>query len=205
MLSLRLVSVPFWVYLHSVGASVTTGRRRVIRALTETTQSTALQRNSYTRLSTGISKLIVFLELEFHLVYSGLTFRGMAKMFAGLSYRRLEEMKTVVHGLVLPHELPENRRLAKERRKCMKRLRKQVNIGDLEKSLHNVICTSVVMFPEDIPRSLAAHVPVDRGFWKDSPMHFILPRLFHTRRLAFRCAAGICPHVADYGAAAQAC
>lgn len=33
----------------------------------------------------------------------------------------------MVHGLVLPHELPENQLLAKERRKCMKRLRKQVS------------------------------------------------------------------------------
>ncbi|CDJ34954.1 LOW QUALITY PROTEIN: adenylate cyclase, putative [Eimeria mitis] len=51
---------------------------------------------------------------------------GLTKELIHPSFHwRLEEMKTVVHGLVLPHELPENQRLAKERRKCMKQLRKQ--------------------------------------------------------------------------------
>lgn len=66
----------------------------------------------------GVQKFFVESSLLFdrgRLEYSGLPSR-----------RRLEEMKPVVHGLVLPHELPENQRLAKERRKCIKRLRKQV-------------------------------------------------------------------------------
>lgn len=40
--------------------------------------------------------------------------------------RHLEEMKPVVDGLVLPHELEENRRLARERRKNLKRLKQVV-------------------------------------------------------------------------------
>ncbi|KAL8452190.1 hypothetical protein Emed_001497 [Eimeria media] len=51
---------------------------------------------------------------------------GLTKELIHPSFHwRLEEMKPVVHGLVLPRELPENQRLAKERRKCIKRLRKQ--------------------------------------------------------------------------------
>ncbi|CDJ50309.1 adenylate cyclase, putative [Eimeria brunetti] len=51
---------------------------------------------------------------------------GLTKELIHPSFHwRLAEMKTVVHGLVLPHELPENQRLAKERRKYLKRLRKQ--------------------------------------------------------------------------------
>ncbi|XP_026192791.1 uncharacterized protein LOC34622195 [Cyclospora cayetanensis] len=51
---------------------------------------------------------------------------GLTKELIHPSFHwRLEEMKPVVHGLVLPHELLENQRLAKERRKCIKRLRKQ--------------------------------------------------------------------------------
>ncbi|KAL8273282.1 hypothetical protein Esti_002783 [Eimeria stiedai] len=51
---------------------------------------------------------------------------GLTKELIHPSFHwRLEEMKPVVHGLVLPHELPENQRLAKERRKCIKKLRKQ--------------------------------------------------------------------------------
>ncbi|CDI73907.1 adenylate cyclase, putative [Eimeria praecox] len=58
--------------------------------------------------------------------YSGSTVHsGDGLTVSVLPVRRLEEMKTVVHGLVLPYELPENKRLAKERRKCMKQLRKQ--------------------------------------------------------------------------------
>ncbi|KAL8431561.1 hypothetical protein Efla_000607 [Eimeria flavescens] len=53
---------------------------------------------------------------------------GLTKELIHPSFHwRLEEMKPVVHGLVLPHELPENQRLAKERRRCMKRLRKQAS------------------------------------------------------------------------------